>query len=197
MAHRIETLDALVLGGMPVGEAHRSIDLLTPQLGRIRAVARSVRHEKSKLRFALQDFSHIKVSLVRGREVWRIVGAISYSNFYTDLGNRAHERDIVARLSALMRRLLPGEEENEELFSIVCDALTFLKETKFSESDIRDFECLTVLRILHNLGYLARDAQNASFLDTEITTAELISRISPLRLEMVKCINTSLHESQL
>ena len=50
MAHRIETLDALVLGGMPVGEAHRSIDLLTPQLGRIRAVARSVRHEKSKLR---------------------------------------------------------------------------------------------------------------------------------------------------
>jgi DNA repair protein RecO (recombination protein O) len=197
MSHTLHKTDALVLGSTNIGEAHRYIDLLTRDFGRIRGVARSIRFERSKLRFSLQDFSFSSVDLVRGKEVWRIVGAQERANMFTELRGRVLEQEMVARMFALLRRLLPGEEENKELFGIIHYALFFLIDNVSEPEAIRDFECLVVLRILHNLGYLAKDDSSESFLMSTEMTIEDLKKISMIRTAMVKKINRSLHESQL
>jgi len=171
--------------------------MFTKDLGRIQAVARSVREERSKLRFSLQDFSFSGVALVRGKEVWRVVGAESQYNFHHELLDRTEERDTMVRLLSLLRRLLNGEEENRALFMVVSDAFSFLRMTPLSKEELHSFECLVALRVLYNLGYLAKDNANAHFLENTDVTSDLMSHISPIRFDMIKLINTSLQESQL
>ncbi len=194
--HRYQT-EAIILGSSDMGEANRFIDMYTAELGRIRAVARSVREERSKLRFSLQDFSMAEVSLVRGREVWRIVGAESGYNFHNEFKENNGETKTALRMVSLLKRLLNGEEENRELFTVVSDAFSFLKTSSLSDEELSSFECLVVLRILYNLGYVAKDSTNARFLDTADIHVDLMSHISPMREDVIKQINTSLQESQL
>jgi len=194
--HRYQT-EALILGSTQIGEANRFIDMFTEDLGRIRAVARSVREERSKLRFSLQDFSISDISLVRGKEVWRVVGAQSQYNFYNELKERQDERDIIVRLFSLLKRLLNGEEENAALFRVVSDSLSFLRTTELDKEELNNFECLVALRVLYNLGYLAKNDNNSHFLETVDVTTDLMSHISPIRFDMIKQINTSLQESHL
>lgn len=197
MSHNLYKTEALILKGSNIGEANKYIDLLTRDMGRIRAVARSVREEKSKLRFCLQDFSLINVSLIRGRDVWRIVGAQERNDFNILLTQNRLKLGSIARVSSLIRRLLIGEEKNEELFDIISNTLLFLKNNEVEESMLNNLECLIVLRILHNLGYIAKDEINTSFLNSNDTTIDLISNISPFKFDMIKKINTSLDESHL
>ena len=194
--HRYQT-KALILGNTLIGESNRFIDVFTEDLGRIRAVARSVREERSKLRFSLQDFSVLGISLVRGKEVWRIVGARNDFNFYYELIERKEERDAMVRLLFLLRRLLNGEEENKDLFRVITKALSFLREHSLNKEQLNTFECLTALRVLYNLGYVAKDTKNERFLLNADVNIDVMSYVSPIRLEMVKQINTSLQESQL
>lgn len=197
MSHHLYTTDAIILGSANIGEAHRSIDLLTRELGRLRAFARSVREEKSKLRFSLQDLTLAKVSLVRGRDIWRIVGAEERRNIFCVFEARPAEQQMVIRLASLLRRLLRGEEENQELFALLSGTLAFLEERTVSDEELKNLECLTVLRILYNLGYLAKDGGSNSLLDTFVVTPELVAHVSPLRFELTQKINMSLQESQL
>lgn len=194
--HRYQT-QAFILGSTPLGEANRFIDMFTEDLGRVRAIARSIREERSKLRFSLQDFSVSDVSLVRGREVWRVVGAEAQHNFHHEFKGRIEERDTMIRLLSLLKRLLNGEEENRALFSVVSDSFSFLSGTLLNKEELSSFECLVVLRVLYNLGYLAKDNSNAHFLETADMTTDLMSNISPIRFDMIKQINISLQESQL
>ena len=74
MSHTLYSTECIVLGSVDSGEANRYISLFTREWV-LCAVARSVREEKSKLRYCLQSFSFTDATLVRGREVWRITGA--------------------------------------------------------------------------------------------------------------------------
>ncbi|MEX0651934.1 MAG: DNA repair protein RecO [Candidatus Paceibacterota bacterium] len=198
MAHHRYQTKALILGATPLGEANQFVDMFTEDLGRIKAVAQSVREERSKLRFSLQDFSLSEVSLVRGKEVWRLVGAQSEQNFHHELRGKVMERDVSIRLLSLLKRLLNGEEENKELFSVVMDALSFIcSHTGNDEEVLKNFECLVVLRILYNLGYLAKDEHNAYALEYTQISYDVINHIAPIRSDLVKHINISLQESQL
>ncbi|MBI2618325.1 DNA repair protein RecO [Candidatus Kaiserbacteria bacterium] len=197
MSHHQYHTEAFVLGSMPAGESNKYIDMFTADLGRVRAFARSVREMRSKLRFSLQHFSLSEVSLVRGKEVWRVVGAQLKHSLHYDIPNRHGERDMMLRLFSLLRRLLNGEEENKSLFRTISDALSFLRENVLSADEVHNFECLIALRILYNLGYLAKDTENTRFLDTFDVNKELISLLSPMRYDIVKQINLSLQESQL
>lgn len=197
MSHYRYQTRALVFGSTPLGEANRFIDMFTQDLGRVRAIARSVREERSKLRYSLEDFSISNVSLVRGKDVWRVVGAEAEYNFYHELKTRTEERNTIVRLLLLLKRLLNGEEENKALFAVVSGSLSFLRTTQLNKEELNTFECLVALRVLYNLGYVAKDSKNAHFLEATHVDIDVMLHISPMRLEMIKQINASLQESQL
>ena len=76
MLHHIYHTEGFVLSGQSVGEANKYFRIFTKDFGMVGAMAQGIRLLQSKLRYSLQDYSYSKISLVRGKQVWRIVGAI-------------------------------------------------------------------------------------------------------------------------
>ena len=81
MLHHIYHTEGFVLSGQSVGEANKYFRIFTKDFGMVGAMAQGIRLLQSKLRYSLQDYSYSKISLVRGKQVWRIVGAIKEKIF--------------------------------------------------------------------------------------------------------------------
>ena len=69
--------EVIVLANREMGENDRVLALYTKDFGLVKARASAILTERSKMRYALQDYSRASVSLVRGRRGWRAAGAIA------------------------------------------------------------------------------------------------------------------------
>lgn len=120
----------------PIKEADRIYNILTRDLGLVRARALSVRKESSKLRGNMEPYALTNVSLVRSKEYWRPTSA--------EVIWRPPQLPIIARPLALIEKLVQGETPHPELF----DAIEFvLRENNYTEIKL-------VSTILFHLGYL-------------------------------------------
>jgi DNA repair protein RecO len=196
MSHHIYTTPAVVLESFPGREADRRYTLFTREFGIIRATATGVRQSTSKLRYALQEFSVLDVSLVRGREWWRITNASAGENlFWRERKNQAVV-EAVARIFRLLIRLVPGEEKNELLYDEISRALDFLSKHELSGEDVAAFEQVMVLRVLRDLGYVGEDAKLTEFFKSDLHT-KLLKSAQTHRRQILTAINYSLQQSQL
>lgn len=183
--HHIYTTPAFVIHSSPHGEAGKFILFFTRDFGMIGAVAQGIRLTQSKLRYHIQDFNFSSISIVRGKEVWRLTGA-------HELENKISPTLLHLKILKLLKRLLHGEEKNEKLFEIVEE----LYKTKIKEEDYDAAECLVVLRVLNSLGYIS-NANLLEFLDTNLINDGLIQSIKTRKTELIKVINSALNETQL
>jgi DNA repair protein RecO len=197
MAHHVYQTPGIVLGGFGSDEASRFVYIFTRDLGLIGGTAQGVRLLKSKLRYSLQDLTYADVSLVRGKSSWKIVNARYRHNALHAFEERREHLLAFARIIALVKRLVRGEEKNEDLFVILTDAFTFLTESTLSAQDAHNFECLVVLRILRSLGYLAHNQTLLLLTDSSEYTVEMLHEVERLKKEVVGEINKSLAETQL
>jgi DNA repair protein RecO (recombination protein O) len=195
MAHHIYTTDGFVIESTPHGEADRFYTLFTKELGLIRATARGVRLQKSKLRYSLQDFSWSRISLVRGKELWRITSARAEESLAVKYRDQKLILQTIAHVASLIRRLVGAEEKNEALYSIINQAFEFL-ETRTWHAELKLFEIIVVLKILHNLGYL-RDLPELHHFIHDPFDELMLEAIRPHKALALKEINTSLRETQL
>ncbi|MBI3632591.1 MAG: DNA repair protein RecO [Candidatus Vogelbacteria bacterium] len=194
--YTIYTTEGWVLSGVNVGENNRYLDLFTQDLGLIRGVAQSVRKLESKLRYGLQDLSYSKLSLVRGREVWRIVNVEKLSVYDQVLKNK-NKVELVSRVFSLLKRLVRGEEQDIALFNDVNLALDLTKKGDLTEEELKNLETALVYRILHKLGYIPDSVylkHVSSFSDWNIQ----ILKIDTFgRSAIIRQINDSLLHSHL
>lgn len=137
MSYAVYNTKGFILSSSPTGEASRLYSIYTEDFGLIRAKAQGVRLIQSKLRFNLDEYSLCDISLVRGKEFWRLTGSQAH---------KAHKETalIRARVLNLVRRLVQGEEKNEKLFATL---LLLVAEEIPSEVSI-------LTRVLSDLGYL-------------------------------------------
>ncbi len=195
MSHHIYHTEGFVLESRNTGEANRMITIYTRELGMIRASAQGIRHLKSKLRYALSDFSYAKIDFVRGKEIWRITSATPLPLLDNSLKDKKLIA-IIASISKLMVRLCPGEEANEALFEHLTQSLNLLEQESFEERNLKNAELLIVLRILYHLGYLNLATREDSMIRSPLTFS-LLSEIEGIRKELLMHINESLKETQL
>ena len=151
MAHQIHTTRGLVLRSRDYGESSRIFWVFTRDLGLVRALARSVREPRSKIRGNVEDLALLDLSLVEGRELWRIVGTGDISRGAGVLGSRTKMQSL-ARAVALLLRFIQGEDPHPELFDDLEAALGRLEE--LSEEELEDFELDLFIRILSKLGHI-------------------------------------------
>ena len=118
--------EALVLESRESGESDRAYALFTRDFGLVRARARAVRSEKSKMRYALQNLSRSHVSLVRGKRGWRLAGATAIKNAHGD----PRGVSAFARIAELTARLVQGEDTNEYLFAALAEGHDALMSEK-------------------------------------------------------------------
>ncbi len=155
MSYQVYTTKALVCGNFYYNTADKTILLFTRELGMLFAIAKSVREERSKQRYALQDFSLIKVSLVKGKTGWRIGSLETEKNFYSESVTRLARGSVVVLFKTL-RRFIQGEEAIPELFDFCVESSNYLtKEIKEREK----VDLLVQLKILSDLGYVEKNYQ--------------------------------------
>lgn len=196
MTHRIYTTEAIVLAVREAGEGTRTLSLFTPDLGLIFATAQGLRELKSKLRYSLQLFSLAKVSLVRGREVWRLVGAVPERGFMRPTVT-PEVLSLVARVAHLTLRLIHGETAQSELFAGYKANLFFLNTPDLSSEQLRQAELLIVLRLLHRLGYIEARPELAPLLNFHEWDVAILDQVPSLETSVLRVVNQALQHSHL
>lgn len=189
MRHKYETC-AIVLARAPVGEASLFVTLLTRELGLVRALAQSVRKPGAKLSHSLTTLDESDVVLVRGRDGWRISGAVLVESWFKKMGEAARRRRA-ARVSGLLLRLIAGEVHNPELFPIMKGFLNGLATLQGDSHEA--IEVLAALRILASLGLDTGEIQGDSS-DYSLTILEPISKN---RVSYISRINRGIEASGL
>jgi recombinational DNA repair protein (RecF pathway) len=159
MRHKYAT-PAIVLGRLPLAEASASITLLTAEVGLIRARAQGVRKPGAKMASALQTFTESEVLLLRGKDGWRLAGALQGEDWFKKLGEHTARRRA-GRIAALLQRLVQNDSLDTSttfysIFSKFLFALTEITTGETSDGEKEALadaaECLAALRILHALG---------------------------------------------
>lgn len=167
MAYSTYTTKALVCGTWNRNTSDKSYLLFTREAGMLYAAARSARLEKSKQRYGLQDFSLIRVSLVKGKSGWRVGSVEPITNHYHQATNKA-ARGSVVKVYRTLRRFFSGEEASVELFDQIVEDLEVLGNEFNDRSSI---ENIVQLRILYALGYV--DKNQLPAVAKEVLTTEL------------------------
>lgn len=200
MSHRIYQTDAFVMSSQPSREADLYLTLLTKEFGLIRATAQGSRYEKSKLRFSIQDLSFSSVSLVKGKSGWRLTNAFLYQNFSHHFSKENGGNNVIKMICQtfrLLERLIQGEEPNQKIFEILQNAFTYLGDNRLEQKELLDMECVLMLRILHNLGYIG-NTEGINFYTTASTMEHsIIKEMNNDRAKALKEIHRALEESHL
>ena len=122
----IRTL-AYVLRRTNYGEADRILNLITPENGKISAIAKSVRREKSKLAGGIEMFSLVELNVHFGKgEMGTITSAKMlkyYDKLLMDLGKMELAALILKKIS-----LASDSSDNSEFFEIINQCFDHLNK---------------------------------------------------------------------
>lgn len=189
MRHKYET-QGIVLARTPLGEANALITLITPGLGLVRARAQGLRKPGAKLAHALTTLAESELVLVRGKEGWRVAGAVLAENWFVRMFAR-DTRVRATRVSGLLLRLVAGEAHDSELFPIMKGFFGAL--TTLSEEQQEAAELLAVLRMLRTLGLDTGDIPG----EVSLFTPDLLATVVTNRTDYVARINHGILASGL
>lgn len=194
--YHVYSTQGIVLGRVISGEANSFLWIFTRDLGLVGATAQGVRLNKSKLRYGLQMYSHSEVSLVRGKGGWRVVSARPMVNVYQELREKgAASLSLFLNVMTLLRRMVQGQESDEELYNVLMYMIEFLRSTPAKEISKRHEE-LFVYAILTLLGYVPHDEEFTKRLYALEKGSTLVFTDIE-RKEMIQAINQGLRSAHL
>ncbi|MEK7478080.1 MAG: DNA repair protein RecO [Patescibacteria group bacterium] len=201
MAYHLYHTEGLVLGERAYGEANKIYYILTPDLGLIAVLAQGIRHLQSKLKFHLDKFAHIKLVVVRGRELWRLTNAEKVNDLDGIYKNPAKLKQL-AKVFSVLNHLIQGEEKAEELFVEVKRSLEFLADLKQPAKNEKplliNWEYVVLLRLLKHLGYLKQESSLMEFIESEQWDQAMVAKMTrEKRILATKLINSSLLHSHI
>jgi len=146
MNRPLERQSAWLLHSRPFRDTSLLLDFLTPELGRVSAIARGARGPRSKHRALLQPFQPLTISLSGRTELLSLRDAEAAGPGVMLTGERLFSALYV---NELMTRLLRGHEGEATLFSLYSSVLAGLGGNAALEPLLRDYE----LRVLDALGF--------------------------------------------
>ena len=193
MSYEKYSTDALVCGSFLRNTSDKTYLLFTREAGMVRAVAQSVREEKSKQRQALQDFSLVRVSLIPGKAGWRVAGVEPQENLFLRAESRA-VRGALRSIVQFLRRFAGSEHAEPEVFDEVMSLLSLLEQVP--EAELDDIVLLTEFRLLNYLGYIETKAAFTAVLtagDVRAAKAALTPDLAPALRKAVEQAQTASH----
>lgn len=171
MSYSTYTTEAIVCGTRDRNTTDRSFLLFTQSGGMLYAEARAVRRENSKQRSALQDFTRVRISLIRGKSGWRVGSVEALENYYAMSADR-EARGSVVGLVKMLRRFARGEEAMEEVYDFIKASLALLvvpqAERAFLDAYIQ-------VHFLAQLGYVALGTLPAPLQRADVAKAGVLA----------------------
>lgn len=192
--HHIYHTEGIILGSKNFGEADKIFYIYTKELGMVYAVATGIRKLSSKLRFVLQDYMHVNVDLVRGRDIWRVTTASKSGKTFL-FKEKTEQLKVVAQISLLCRRLLAGEEVNEKLFMDLSQGFSMVYYAD-SKDALVNAEIVVVLKLLSNLGYIRENKWTEGLLNFPFDN-EILAEVEKSKPNILREINQALRETHM
>lgn len=140
--------EAIILRRTNYGEADRILNMLTPQSGRVAAIAKGVRRPKSKLVGGLELFAVCDITLAQGRgELLRVTGA-RLQEFFRGI---MQDYDRMQLGYQVVKRIAQATEtvSEPEFYTLLKNALGYLNKPTI---DWRITEVWFGLQLQHLLG---------------------------------------------
>lgn len=146
---RLYRVEAIVLKRTDYGEADRLVTLLTPNLGKLRAIAKGVRKPTSRKSGHLELFTHTHLLLAKGKQL-DIITQADTLNAFLPLRDNLERVGYAYYFAELVDKFAEEGTENRALFDELLHALAWLGETATNPDVLaRFFE----LRVLQYAGY--------------------------------------------
>lgn len=196
MSRQFYQLEGLIIAHREIGEADWLLLVVTSDYGLIKIVAKGVRLAKSKLRPSLSIWRPVSLTLVKGREIWRLVGAEQLNRYALSL---PAER-LFAKFGPLILRLVPEEEPAPKLYRELRTGLDYFAGLASERPDgqvLAGGELVMAWRVLAALGYASAAIGVPAELAEGEWSGELLDRAYQSRRQTVMAINHSLAASQL
>jgi DNA repair protein RecO (recombination protein O) len=145
---RVYKTEAIVLKRTNLGEADNIITLYTPNLGKIRAVAKGVRRPKSKLGGHLDLLTQSSLLLAQGHNLDIITQSQTIESFLP-MRNDLWRTSCAIYMAELADQFTAEQVENYPVYRLLQTTLLWLCEADSNELILRYFE----LHLLSHLGY--------------------------------------------
>lgn len=122
---RLYTTNAIVLNRFPFGEADRILTILTPGLGKIKAIAKGVRRPTSRLGGSLEPLAELRLQLARGR-TFDVVTQVVVLQPWLRLRDALPSAATAWTLAELADRALEERQPAEGVYELLRTAYTLL-----------------------------------------------------------------------
>lgn len=184
------TTRAVILTMQERGEDDRVFSCLTEDFGKIIAYAKGVRKITSKLRGHLVVGTVVRLTLIRGKHVWRITDS------KTDIESRkASMLPYVHHILHIAHTLTEYDHLARELFISIAHFLAYITHAGSSEAE-RGAELLVLAKMLHTHGILPRIEQYEDVILSEHQYSdEMCIRVEQARSEFLSAINKALAQT--
>ena len=192
--HTIYHTDAFVLKVLPSGEANARVWLFTRDMGLIVASVQGVRKAGAKLMSSLIEYSYIRVDLVKGREVWRLISASMLQQIVADIQNPIYRRPFVRSISFVDRLVVGEGMEHIDLFLHLGILGDFLQQASVISPEVVD--TLSLWKIATMLGYIAVEPEDEKFFDMPFAEAVCLVQESDMKM-MIRKVHESLISAHL
>lgn len=176
------------------GEGSVRVLLYTDSAGLLWAHAQSAREERSQLRSHLQIGTRGKFSLVKGKDVWRVVGIAETVNMHFALEHRTDAQKTLQRVLLFVRQFVRGEGSDPYFFSVLWGFFNSLHD--HDDESLKDAEHAVVLRMLAALGYVEGGESISRFLHPSYDK-DTLADFSKKRKTVLSVINEGITASGL
>jgi DNA repair protein RecO (recombination protein O) len=124
-APRRYVTDAIVLSRFDLGEADRVLTLITPEHGKLKAIAKGIRRPTSRLGGSLEPFAELNIALARGR-TFDVVTEVRVGHAWLRLRDSLESAATAWYLAEMADRSLEERHEARELYALLRRAYELL-----------------------------------------------------------------------
>jgi len=117
--------DAIVLSRFDLGEADRVLTLITPEHGKLKAIAKGIRRPTSRLGGSLEPFAELNIALARGR-TFDVVTEVRVGHAWLRLRDNLESAATAWYLAEMADRSLEERHEARELYALLRRAYELL-----------------------------------------------------------------------
>jgi DNA repair protein RecO (recombination protein O) len=139
-------MQAIILKKNIFSEGNEIITMYTRELGKVRAVARSIKSPKSKLSFGLQNLFHTDVDILLSKNLSTIKGVKAIETF-TDIYSDPAKAGLALYAAEIILKSTPDEQPNPQLFDLFLSFLQHLNSSSASNHHCADFFALEALAV--------------------------------------------------
>ncbi len=124
-APRRYATDAIVLSRFDLGEADRVLTLITPEFGKLKAIAKGIRRPTSRLGGSLEPFAELNIALARGR-TFDVVTEVRVGHAWLRLRDSLESAATAWYLAEMADRSLEERHEARALYALLRRAYELL-----------------------------------------------------------------------